>query len=105
MLALMASTFPKGTLTWQYARIPSRWRLRSWATLSNAGRRCQRSAHPRRQEAPGRAFVGVLPQVGQLLFEQVGFRESTVQSQEVGELLALGALEIPPRAQEQPPLA
>ncbi len=35
---------PKGTFSWQEARIPSRWRVRSFPSFRKAGSRCQRRA-------------------------------------------------------------
>src|SRR5712692_1135865 len=59
---------------------------------------------PGGQEAPRRAFVGVVPEVRQLLLEQVGFGEPTVEREELLEIQPLTPLEIAPGAEQQPPL-
>ncbi len=59
---------------------------------------------PGGQEAPRRAFVGVVPEVRQLFLEQMGFGEPTVEREKVLEFVPLPPLEIAPRPEQQPPL-
>jgi len=61
--------------------------------------------NPGRQKAPRRPLVGVIPEVRQLLLEQMRFGEATVEGEQVPEFLTLAAVEIAPGAEQQPPLA
>src|SRR3989338_2120209 len=62
-------------------------------------------AEPRREKAPGGPLIGVVPEMGELLLEQVGFGEAPVERQQLFDEAALVALEVGPAPQEQPPLA
>jgi hypothetical protein len=62
-------------------------------------------AQPRREEPPGGPFVPVVPEMRQLLLEQIGFGEPTVEPQQLLDEAALIAVEVRPASQEQPALA
>ena len=62
-------------------------------------------ANPGGQEAPRGPLVDVVPEVGQLLLEEMRFGQATVEGQELADVLALAAVEIAPRVEQQPPLA
>ena len=49
--------------------------------------------------------VSVIPEMHQLLLEQMGLGKSAIEAEEFLELLPLCPVETAPRAQEQPPLA
>lgn len=51
---------------------------------------------PGSQEPPGRPFIGVVPEVGQLLFREVGRRESASENQQFVHQPALVPLQVGP---------
>src|SRR3989442_56950 len=62
-------------------------------------------AEPGREEALRRPLIGVVPEMGELLLEQVGFGEAAVERQQLLDQATLVALQMRPAAQEHPPLA
>jgi hypothetical protein len=62
-------------------------------------------AEPGSQEAPGPALVGVGPQLGELIAEEVGLGQPPVEGEEFAERLAVLAVQVGPAAEQQPALA
>ena len=62
-------------------------------------------ADPDGEEAPRGSRVGVISEVRQLFLEEMRFGETTVEGEELSDFLALAAVEIAPRAEQQPPFA
>jgi len=57
------------------------------------------------EEAAGCPLVGVGPELGQLLLEQIGLGQAAIEGEQVAEGLALLPVEVGPAAQQQPALA
>ena len=62
-------------------------------------------AQPGGQEPLGPALVGGGPELGELVSEQVGLGEPTVESKELAERLAVLPVQVGPAAEQQPALA
>src|SRR5712692_6682471 len=60
---------------------------------------------PGGQKSPRRAFVRVVPEVGELLLEQMRFGEAAIEGEQFPKLMALIPLEVAPGPEQQPPLA
>src|SRR3990172_832141 len=63
------------------------------------------SEEPVGEEAARRPLVGVGPELGQLLLEEVGLRQAAIEGKEVAEGLTLLPVQVHPAAQQEPALA
>ncbi len=62
-------------------------------------------AEPGGQEAPGPALIGVGPQLGELVSEEVGLGQPPVEGKELAERLAVLPVQVGPAPEQQPALA